>query len=187
MQKIFDDVKDQLVNSIMDGLTRFEVNRHTALVTDWSKAGVGYILTQKSCECSDINPMCCKYGWKVCLLGSRFTIKAEANYAPVEDEMLAVTYGLSKTKYYTLGLEKLIICVDHKLLLRILNDCPLEKIDNRRLSRLNEKIFGWRYKIVHISGSRLTGPDALSRMPRTDAEAQLIQANKTMYHHFETE
>ena len=91
MQKIFDDVKDQLVNSIMDGLTRFEVNRHTALITDWSKAGVGYILTQKSCECSTINPMCCKYGWKVCLLGSRFTIQAEANYAPVEDEMLAVT------------------------------------------------------------------------------------------------
>ena len=41
------------------------------------------------------------------MIGSRFTNQAEANYAPVEGELLAVTYGLSKTKNYTLGSDKL--------------------------------------------------------------------------------
>ena len=186
LQKIFDDVKDQLIISIKDRLTRFEVDRHTALMTDWSKTGVGFILTQKHCDCSVINPLCCKDGWKVCLLGSRFTNQAESNYAPIEGELLAVTYGLSKTKYYTLGSEKLIICVDHKPLLGIINDCPLEKIDNRRLARLKEKTFGWRYKIVHIKGSKLIGPYALSRIPNT-AQIQLLEANSVMNEHFESD
>ena len=74
------------------------------------------------------------------MLGSRFTNPAESNYTPVEGELLAVTCGLSKTKYYTLGSEKLTICVDHKPLLGILgNSCPMEKIDNSRISRLKEK------------------------------------------------
>lgn len=105
-------------------------------MTDWSKTGMGFILTQKPCNCLHINPTCCKEGWKVCLLGSQFTNQAESNYASVKSELLAITYGLSKTKYYTLGSDKIILCVDHKLLLGIINDFPLEKIDNRRLARL---------------------------------------------------
>ena len=86
-------------------------------MTDCSKTGVGYMLLQKYCSCSGSNTRCCVGGWKVYMLGSRFTNPAESNYAPVEGELLAVTYGLSKTKYYTLGSEKLTICVDHKPLL----------------------------------------------------------------------
>ena len=47
------------------------------------------------------------------MVGSRFTNKSESNYAPIEGELLAVSYGLKKTKYYTLGSEKLTVCVDH--------------------------------------------------------------------------
>ena len=66
------------------------------------------------------------------MIGSRFTNQAESNYAPIEGECLAVTYALEKTKYYTLRASKLIICVDHKPLLGILNDTALEKVENRR-------------------------------------------------------
>ena len=31
------------IDSIKDRLTRFDVNRHMALMTDWSKTGVGSI------------------------------------------------------------------------------------------------------------------------------------------------
>ena len=186
LQKLFEEVKLDLVEKITEGLTRFETDRHTALMTDYSKTGIGFILSQKYCKCETISPVCCKGGWKVCLVGSRFTNQAESNYAPIEGELLAVTYGLKKTKYYTLGSEKLIIGVDHKPLLGILNDCPLEKIDNRRLSNLKEKTLGWRYKIIHISGSKLTGADALSRIPIDDkADLRLIEANTKMSELFE--
>ena len=47
LQKMLKEVKEQLVNNVKEGLRRFEVNRDTALMMDWSKAGVGFILTQK--------------------------------------------------------------------------------------------------------------------------------------------
>ena len=148
----------QLTDSIKEGLERFKVGGDTALMMNWSKTGVGFILTQRHCNCSTINPTCYKDGWKVCVLGSCFTNQAESKYAPVEEELLAVTYGLSKIKYYTLGSKKLIVCIDHKPLLGIINDCPLEKINNRRLARLKEKTFGWRFKTIHIKGSKLGDP-----------------------------
>ena len=44
LQKIFNDIKVQLIDSIKDGLTRFKVNRDMALMTDKSKMGIGFIL-----------------------------------------------------------------------------------------------------------------------------------------------
>ena len=54
------------------------------------------------------------------------------------------------------------IRMDYKLLLGILNDSPLKKIDNSRMSRLKEKTLGWELRIIHIAGIKLSGPDALS-------------------------
>ena len=119
---------EQLVDNVKVGLKRFEVDRDTALMTDWSKTGIGFILSQKYCNCPKIDPTYFKGGWKVVLLGSRFTNQAESNYALVEGELLAVTYGLSKTRHYTLGCRKLILCVDNKPLLGLLSHCPLDKI-----------------------------------------------------------
>ena len=96
------------------------------------------------------------------MIGSRFTNRAESNYAPIEGELLAVTYGLRKTRYYTLGLDKLTICVDHKPLLGIINDVEFEKIDNNRLFRLKEKTLGWRFKVIHLPGKEIQGTDAFS-------------------------
>ena len=76
------------------------------------------------------------------MVGSRFTSSAERNYAPVEGELLGVADGLHKTRYYTQGCKKLVLSVDHKPLVGILNGKPLEKIDNARLLRLKEKTLG---------------------------------------------
>ena len=154
LKKLFDEAKTVIAKNVTEGLCRFQMDRYTALLTDWSKTGVGFVMSQKYCTCSNITPLCCKDGWKVAMVGSRFTNQAESNYAPIEGECLGVTYALDKTKYYTLGLEKLTVCVDHKPLLGILNDdTPLENIDNRRLLRLKEKTLPYEFTVVHRPGS----------------------------------
>ena len=62
LQKMFEEVKEQLVNNVKEGLRRFKVDRDMALMADWSKMGIGFILTQKHCNCSTINPTCCRDG-----------------------------------------------------------------------------------------------------------------------------
>ena len=79
---------------------------------DFCKTGIGYLLTQKKCQCEEINPYCCKGGLQVVLAGSRFTKDAETRYAPVEGEALAVQWGLENTKHYTLGNPRLLVATD---------------------------------------------------------------------------
>ena len=77
--------------------------------------------------------------------------------------MLGRASALHKTRYYTQGCDKLLVCTDHKPLLGIWNDKEMEIIENPRLIRLKEKTLGWRFKIIHVPGKKLCGPDALSR------------------------
>ena len=173
LQKLFDESKNKIADKVLEGITRFEVGRWTGLLTDWCKQGLGYLLVQKHCGCEELTPICCSGVWRVCMVGSRFTSAAEQNYSPVEGEMLAVADGLYKTRFYTQGCEKLIVGVDHKPLLGLLNGKPLDQIDNGRLLRLKEKTLGWRFKMIHIPGKRNGGPDALSRaVPQSHDDPQ---------------
>ena len=108
------------------------------------------------------------------MVGSRFTNKSESNYAPIEGELLAVTYGLKKTKYYTLGSEKLTVCVDNKPLLGGLGDTELDKVDNTRLEKLKEKTLGWRFRIIQAPGKPVPSTDALSCAP-SSADLLMLQ------------
>ena len=46
------------------------------------------------------------------MVGSSFNSPAEANYAPIEGECLGVASALHKTRYYTQGCDKLLVCTD---------------------------------------------------------------------------
>ena len=147
LDKVFQDSKQLMADRIEEGVRIFDPYKVTLLLTDWCKHGVGYMLTQKHCRCentgSGLNTHCCKQGWKVCAVGSRFTLPAEANYSPTEGELLGVTNALEKTKYFTLGCPNLYVGTDHKPLLGLLSeDMSLEKISNPRLVRLKEKTMG---------------------------------------------
>ncbi len=120
---------------------------------------------QKYCHCTTRTPVCCPDGWKLCLVGSRFTHPAESRYAPVEGEALAVAYALHQTRYYVLGCTDLIVATDHKPLLQIMNDRSLTDIENRRLLNLKEKTLPYKFTIVHVPGRKNLGPDAASRHP----------------------
>ena len=120
MQDSFDRSKEQIVAAVENGIKIYDPSRTTALCTDWSKTGLGFMLLQKECDCSNVTPVCCPGGWTLIYAGSRFTSSAESRYAPVEGECLAAAWSLDKTKYFTLGAPDLVLAVDHKPLLKIL-------------------------------------------------------------------
>ena len=168
--KAFKVSKSNIVKEIEEGVKIFDKSRTTCLATDWSKSGIGFWLLQKHCSCLGSKPFCCHSGWKVTLVGSRFTHSAESRYAPVEGEALAVVNALEKAKHFVLGCKNLIIAVDHKPLLKLFGNRSLEDIPNSRLRNLKEKTLSYRFQMVHVSGVKNKVADGLSRHPSDPAE-----------------
>ena len=167
-QRAFDLSKTTICQRIAEGVTIYDKSRPTCLATDWSKDGIGYWLFQKHCQCPSREILCCQEGWKVVLVGSRFTHSAESRYAPIEGEALAVADALEKARHFVLGCSDLQIAVDHKPLLKIFGDRSLEDIHNTRLRNLKEKTLPYRFQMVYIPGIRNHTSDALSRHPSGD-------------------
>ena len=136
LTQLFEESKTIIVNEIEQGVKIFDKIRPTCLATDWSKTGIGFWLFQKHCSCAKVTLFCCPSGWKITLVGSRFTHAAESRYAPIEGEALAVADALDKARYFVLGCKDLIIAVDHKPLLKVFGDRALDDISNNRLRNL---------------------------------------------------
>ena len=174
MDRIFNESKGVIIREIEEGVKIFDKDKPTCLATDWSKDGIGFWLFQKHCTCPKDTPFCCRYGWKISLVGSRFTHSAESRYAPIEGEALAVAEALNKARFFVLGCRDLTIAVDHKPLLKILGDRSLEDIPNSRLRNLKEKTLGYRFHITHIPGVRNKAADAVSRYPTGTTEPEKL-------------
>ena len=174
MDSLFNESKAKIIQEIREGVEIYDKTRPTCLATDWSKEGIGSWLLQKHCNCKPIKPLCCKTGWKITLVGSRFTSGAESRYSPVEGEALAVVDALKKARHFVLGCSNLIIAVDHKPLLKIFGDRSLEDITNPRLLNLKEKTLQFRFQMVHVPGIRHRAADALSRHPTSESDELLL-------------
>ena len=170
LDQLFTETKSLIIEEIQRGIQIFDKKKPTCLATDWSKDGLGFLLLQKHCNCLNVKPLCCKTGWKVALVGSRFTSSAESRYAPIEGEALAVVDALQKAKHFILGCSDLIIAVDHKPLLKVFGDRSLENIKNPRLFNLKEKTLQFRFRMVHVPGVRHAAADAVSRNPTSKPE-----------------
>ena len=157
--------KQAIAREIEHGVEIFDKSKPTCLATDWSKDGVGYWLFQKHCDCFSGDLFCCRTGWKITLMGSRFTHPAESCYASIEGEALAVAVALDKARHFVLGCSDLTIATDHKPLLKIFGDRSLDQIGNTRLRNLKEKTLPYRFRMIHIPGVKNQTPDALSRYP----------------------
>ena len=164
LNKLFEESKQVIINEIEEGVRIFDKAKTTCLATDWSKSGIGFWLFQKHCQCPADIPFCCPTGWKISLVGSRFTHTAESRYAPIEGEALAVAYSLDKARFFVLGCKNLVIAVDHKPLLKVFGDRSLD-IPNPRLRNLKEKTLHYRFRMHHIAGVKHKAADALSRHP----------------------
>ena len=169
MDRLFEETKTIIAQEIQKGVEIFDKKKPTCLATDFSKSGIGFWLLQKHCSCASTKLYCCRLGWKVTLVGSRFTSSAESRYAPIEGEALAVVDALEKTRHFILGCPDLIIAVDHKPLLKVFGDRDLNAIPNPRLRNLKEKTLRFQFKITHIPGVRHVAADTISRNPVGDA------------------
>ena len=97
------------------------------LITDASRLGLGYILTQEN-EAKELKLITC---------GSRFLTDAEKNYAVIELECMAIQWAILKCRNYLLGVT-FKVKTDHKPLLGVINGKDLNAVNNLRLqSRLN--------------------------------------------------
>ena len=170
LSRVFEQSKQQIIESVREGVRTFEIDRPTCLATDWSQQGVGFSLTQKHCECREDNDPNCGGGhWKVIFAGSRFTKEAESRYAPIEGEALALVHGLKSCRMFVLGNPNLTVVVDHKPLIKIFNDRTLDTIDNPRILCLKEKALMYQFEIRHIAGEANCTADWMSRNPLADS------------------
>ena len=166
LERLFEECKKKIIGQVQEGVRKYDITRETCLQTDYSKEGLGYLLLQKYCKCSlDMAPLCCHDGWKLVFAGSRFTKGAESRYAPTEGEALAVAWALNHAHLFTKGCPNIIVSTDHRPLLGILNDKPLEDIKNPRLVRLKEQTLGFSFRMKYNRGKWHRAPDALSRNP----------------------
>ena len=175
LQLRFCQAQDAICKVARDGLVYYDKSRPTAAVTDWSRDGIGFVVLQQHCSCNTAEtPFCCKGGWKLALCGSRHLTSAEAGYAAVEGETLAIVWCLRKARLFLLGCPNLLIVTDHRPLVGLLKDRALGDITNPRLFRLKEKTLQYRFTIKYLPGKTNSAADALSRFPciksRPDAE-----------------
>ena len=165
LNQIFEDSKEMIIEAIKEGVRIYDPTRRTALITDWSKTGLGFWLVQKHCDCTKRSPGCCKSGWRISLAGSRFLGSAEKNYAPIEGEALGVAWSLEQTRFFTMGCDDLLVVVDHKPLVKLLGDWHLDEIDNPRLFRLKQRTLMWKFLVEYQPGIHNYFADAVSRHP----------------------
>ena len=165
LDKAFNESKNHIIASILEGVEIFDMTKPTCLRPDWSKNGIGYILLQKHCHCTSELPDCCDNGWRITLAGSRFLKGPEERYAAIEGEALAIVWGLEQSKYFTQGCPDLIVVTDHKPLTKIFGDRSLDEISNTRLFRLKQKTLPWYFRVKHMAGDTNCAADAMSRHP----------------------
>ena len=82
LEEAFTASKQIIEKEIEKGVSIFDKSKATCIATDWSKDGIGFWMFQKHCRCLATKPFCCEDGWKITLVGSRFTHPAESRYAP---------------------------------------------------------------------------------------------------------
>jgi hypothetical protein len=99
LQELFQKSKHTIVKEIEEGFAIFDQTKSTCLANDWSKTGIGLGYYKNALP---TKPFCCPTGWKVSLVGSRFTHSAESRYAPIQGEALAVA-DAEKARYVVLG------------------------------------------------------------------------------------
>ena len=76
-----------------------------------------------------------------------------------------MAWGLEQTQYFLQGCPDLLVVTDHKPLVKILGDKPLDKIKNPRLFRLKQRVGMWNFDIMHMPGSSNSAVDATLRSP----------------------
>ena len=129
----------------------------------------------------------CEYGIGSAILqegrpiayASRSLSPSETNYAQIEKEMLALTYGLEKFHHYTFG-RKVKAITDHKPLVAIVLK-PLSKAP-KRLQALLLRTQKYDFDLSYKPGKTIPLADTLSRAPLPDKPTtELVSVNNISF------
>jgi hypothetical protein len=149
----FMKIKDLLTSTAM--VKPFDVNKHTALLTDASRLhGIGFALLQFDHE-GKISMIQC---------GSSSLNETQQRYATIELECMAIVYAVQKCAYYLQGTPEFEVWTDHRPLVGIFGK-DLHTLDNPRLMRMRERLTGFNLKVKWVEGKTHYIADALSRAP----------------------
>ena len=154
-------------------LMHFDPKLPVVLITDASRTGLGFILAQDDGLGGHTRLITC---------GSRFLSPAEANYAVIELECLAIQWAILKCRNYLIGVN-FTVKTDHKPLLGVINGKDLDAVNNTRLQRILSKLLGYTYTVEYVPGKLNMIADALSRAPvfqpdEEDRQDVLVQTLK---------
>ena len=130
----FQWAKVEIIRCIKEEIMTYNKDLKTCMSADWSKCGIGFLVTQKHCSCPlEKAPRCCKDEFKIMLTGSKKGSDAESRYASIKGEALGVVWSLDKARMFTLGCPNLLVTVDHEPLVPILGNKDMADIANPRL------------------------------------------------------
>ncbi len=170
LKQIFERTRDEIHELACEGLSFYDTNLETTLITDYSKQGIGYVIMQKHCECENTGETtCCSDGWKLTICNSRFLKPEEKNYYPIEGEGLAVAWALQNARIYLAGCRNFTILVDHAPLVGIFNRKGLDEIENPRLRSYKERSLPFSFNMKYIKGIS-NHANTLSRYPVNQPE-----------------
>ena len=155
----FQKLKDAIAGS--PTLAMYDHRKELTLENDASEYGIGSVLLQEG---------------KPLAYASRTLSPAEQNYAQIEKELLAITFGLRKFHPFTFGRPMQII-TDHKPLVSITKK-PLCKAP-RRLQNMLLKVQEYSFEVTYRPGLEMLISDCLSRAPvrATDNEEEETVSN----------
>ena len=158
----------------------YDTTKDTAVVTDWSREGLGFVILQKYCECTlEDLPLYCDSGWKLVFCNSRHLTEAEKNYAPIEGEALAVTWALKKARMFLLGCHKFHIVVDHQPSVKIFGNKCMNDIYNHRLQKFKERTLRYSFAMKYIKGIR-NHANVFSRYPANEPSKNDISESEVL-------
>ena len=143
-QQVFDEMKKAL--TITPALSYYDVMKPVVIQCDASDSSHGAALLQNG---------------RPVAYSSRALTSAEANYAQIEKELLAIFSACEKFYQYVYGRDKVHIHSDHK---------PLEVIFKRplvtapkRLQRMLLRLQRYNLEVTYVRGSEMYIADTLSR------------------------
>lgn len=139
-----DKIKSLIMNTPM--LKSFDPSLDIVIQTDASQNGLGCCLMQNNQPIS---------------YASRRLTECEQRYAPIEKELLAIIFALTKFHYYVYGRSVLVLS-DHKPLRSIMLK-NIDKIPNSKLQRMRIKLLNHDVKVEYLPGKYMHIADYLSR------------------------
>ena len=141
-QSAFERVKVMVTSTPI--LAFYDVNKELTLENDASEYGLGSVLLQEG---------------RPVAFASRSLSSSEMNYAQIEKEMLAITFGLEKFHTYTFGRDVRVI-TDHKPLTSIMKK-PLSKAP-KRLQAFLLRTQAYTFELVYKPGQEIPVADTIS-------------------------